>query len=56
MFNRTMRQWYANPITRIPNDQGGFADFAYGSMVSGKEGNPFALEKKAGGVFNYKLI
>jgi hypothetical protein len=35
--------FYATANTRIPNDQKGFADFCYGDMVSGKEGNDFAL-------------
>jgi len=35
--------FYATPNTTIPNDQHGFAEFCYGSMVSGKEGNDFAL-------------
>ena len=37
--------FYATANTRIPNDQKGFADFCYGDMVSGKEGNDFALMK-----------
>ena len=37
--------FYATANTRIPNDQKGFADFCYGDMVSGKEGNDFALIK-----------
>lgn len=35
--------FYATPNTTIPNDQHGFAEFCYGGMVSGKEGNDFAL-------------
>ena len=37
--------FYATANTRIPNDQKSFADFCYGDMVSGKEGNDFALMK-----------
>ena len=37
--------FYATANTRVPNDQKGFADFCYGDMVSGKEGNDFALMK-----------
>jgi hypothetical protein len=37
--------FYATANTKIPNDQKGFADFCYGDMVSGKEGNDFALMK-----------
>jgi len=35
--------FFATPNTTIPNDQDGFAQFCYGDMVSGKEGNDFAL-------------
>jgi hypothetical protein len=35
--------FYATPNTTIPNDQHGFAEFCYGDMVSGKDGNDFAL-------------
>jgi len=35
--------FYATANTRVPNDQKSFADFCYGDMVSGKEGNDFAL-------------
>ena len=37
--------FYATANTQVPNDQKGFADFCYGDMVSGKEGNDFALIK-----------
>jgi hypothetical protein len=37
--------FYATANTRVPNDQKGFADFLYGDMVSGKEGNDFELIK-----------
>jgi len=37
--------FYATANTRIPNDQKSFADFCYGDMISGKEGNDFALMK-----------
>jgi hypothetical protein len=37
--------FYATANTRIPNDQMSFAEFCYGDMVSGKEGNDFALMK-----------
>ena len=37
--------FYATANTRIPNDQKGFADFCYGNMTSGKEGNDFDLMK-----------
>ena len=40
-----MRNFYTMPNSRIPNDQKGFAEFCYGTMVSCKEGNEFACEK-----------
>ena len=42
-----MNRFYANPSTTIPNDQAGFADFCYGSMVSCKEGNDLACARNA---------
>lgn len=42
-----MNRFYANPATTIPNDQGGFADFCYGSMISCKEGNDLACARNA---------
>ena len=42
-FNRSMIPFNSNPSTTIPNDQGSFADFCYGDMISGKEGNEFKL-------------
>ena len=44
-FEQSMRPFYSNPSTTIPNDQSSFADFCYGSMVSCKEGNPFACAR-----------
>jgi ABC-type multidrug transport system fused ATPase/permease subunit len=41
-FEQSMRQFYANPITTIPNDQESYAKFLYGDMPSCKEGNDFA--------------
>ena len=45
-FEQSMRPFYSNPSTTIPNDQQAFADFCYGSMVSCKEGNMFACSRK----------
>ena len=45
VFEQSMRQFSSNPSTTIPNDQGAFADFCYGSMVSAKEGNMFSLAR-----------
>jgi len=44
-FEQSLRQFNSNPSTTIPNDQGGFADFCYGSMISCKEGNSFACAR-----------
>lgn len=33
-FDQSMRTWYATANTQIPNDQGSFADFCYGDMIS----------------------
>jgi len=41
-FDQSMRTWYANPSTTIPNDQESFAEYCYGNMISCKEGNEFA--------------
>jgi hypothetical protein len=45
VFEQSMRSFYSNPGTTIPNDQAAFADFCYGSMVSCKEGNQFACAR-----------
>lgn len=44
-FEQSLRPFYSNPATTIPNDQKAFLDFCYGSMVSAKEGNAFALAR-----------
>ena len=54
-FDFSMRNFYTNPNTTIPNDQGGFANFCFGDMVSAKEGNEFALgrwQPRIGGTYN----
>jgi hypothetical protein len=33
-FDQSMRTWNATPNTQIPNDQGAFAEFCYGDMIS----------------------
>ena len=33
-FDQSMRTWYATANTQIPNDQGAFAEFCYGDMIS----------------------
>lgn len=45
-FDRSMRQFYATANTSVPNDQAGFAEFCYGDMVSGKDGDNSALLKR----------
>ena len=41
----SMRNFYTNPNTSVPNKQDEFAQFCYGGMISAKEGNPLALER-----------
>ena len=55
MLNRSMLPWTATANTQIPNDQKGFQEFAYGSMISGKEGNPLALERHQSGAYNHTM-
>ena len=45
VFDQSMRNFYTTANTRIPNDQKGFAEYCYGTMVSCKEGNEFACER-----------
>jgi len=42
----SMRNFYTNPSTTIPNDQEGFSKFLYGDMISSKEGNPISLGRQ----------
>jgi len=44
-FEQSLMPFYSTANTTIPNDQGGFADFCFGSMVSCKEGNLFACAR-----------
>ena len=44
-FEQSMRNFYSNPNTTIPNDQAAFAEFCYGGMISCKEGNLFACAR-----------
>ena len=46
-FEQSARQFYSNPATTVPNDQGAFAAFCYGEMISCKEGNQFACARDA---------
>lgn len=52
-FDQSLRQFYSNPSTTIPNDQSSFAEFCYGNMVSCKEGNLFACAKNKTNYNNY---
>ena len=44
-FEKSLQPFYSMPNTTIPNDQKGFAEFCYGSMISCKEGNQFACAR-----------
>jgi hypothetical protein len=44
-FSSSMRNYYATPNTRIPNDQHAFAEYCYGTMISCKEGNMLACAR-----------
>jgi hypothetical protein len=52
-FEQSLRQFTSNPATTIPNDQGAFAEFCYGSMISCKEGNLFACARNLSHYTNY---
>jgi Family of unknown function (DUF5762) len=44
-FEQSLRPFHSTASTTIPNDQGAFAEFCYGSMKSCKEGNLFACAR-----------
>ena len=44
-FDDSMRTFYTNPSTTIPNDQKGFAEFCFGDMISCKQGNEMACQR-----------
>jgi len=54
-FNRSMLQYNATSNQQVPNDRAAFQDFCYGDMISAKEGNPWALERKQSGAYNYTM-
>ena len=56
MFNRSMLPWTATANTQIPNDRKAFQEYLYGNMISGKEGNPLALERHSSGAYNYTML
>jgi len=51
-FDQSMWQYYATPNTKIPNDQGAFADYLYGDMPSCKDGDTIQCVKDN---FRYNL-
>jgi len=53
VFEQSLRQFNSNSSTTIPNDQGAFAEFCYGSMISCKEGNNFACARNMSHYTNY---
>ena len=52
-FEQSLRPFHSNPSTTVPNDQKAFSEFCYGSMVSCKEGNPFACSRNMPRYNNY---
>ena len=54
-FNRSMLPFNATAGSTIPNDRDAFQEYLYGDMISGKEGNPFALARHSAGAYNYTL-
>jgi len=54
-FDDSMRLFYTNPSTTVPNDQKGFAEFCFGDMISCKQGNEMACQRfnpRLGSVLN----
>ena len=54
-FNRSMLPFNATAGSTIPNERDAFQEYLYGDMISGKEGNPFALARHSAGAYNYTL-
>jgi hypothetical protein len=52
LFEQSLQPFYSTASTTIPNDQEAFSQFCYGSMISCKEGNPFACAKNNAGKYN----
>lgn len=52
-FEQSMRNFYATPNTKIPNDQEAFANFCYGDMISCKDGDALACSKNNPRHINY---
>ena len=53
VFNRSMLQYNTTANTQVPNDQKAFQEYLYGNMISGKEGNPIALERTNSGAYDF---
>ena len=53
VFEQSLRPFHSTSSTTIPNDQQAFAEFCYGSMISCKEGNPFACARNLARHTNY---
>lgn len=51
-FDQSMWSYYATPNTKIPNDQGAFADYLYGDMPSCRDGDTIQCVKDN---FRYNL-
>lgn len=47
-FDQSMRAFYSNPSTQIPNDQGSFANYLYGDMPSCRDGDGIQCVKDNG--------
>ena len=41
-LDQSMSRFYSTPNTKIPNDQGAYAQFLYGNMPSCRDGDAFA--------------
>lgn len=50
-LDQCLRNFYSTPNSKVPNDQGAYADYLYGSMPSCKDGNAFQCVKD-----NYRYI
>ena len=51
-FDRSMLSFTGTANTQVPNDQAAFQEYLYGGMISGKEGNPIALNQTVTGSNN----
>ena len=52
-LDQSNRAFFSNPSTKIPNDQGAFADFLYGDMPSCKDGDGIQCVKDS---YRYILL